>query len=257
MRHLTKEEEKRFRRECFGMDVFAMVHSTLKSEQGNTTDYSPTEIWVAATAVSKDLMEMELPEEQIDYTMEQLYEECDSEWDAFLVLLVSSFQIAPYRKKLPEKTDLIESLLMKELRKNERFRELMESISRREVILKRKIDLLAYELKDVGQNGGDDKAVRDVLKIFISGAKGTSDASMEHNLLVFCYVNLMLNHKYDDMEKELFTELGLKTEFHPTTKIVNGDENNFEAGAAQENFRVSANTDFERLLSVVQQKQLK
>lgn len=257
MRHLTQEEEKRIRRECFGTNVYALVHSTLKAEYGNTTEFSPTEIWVAALEVSHELLDMHHPEEEIEYLLVQLADECKTEWDAYLVLLVTSFQIAPYRIKRPEETDRIEVLLMRERRKSSRFMELMMRIANKEDELNMKIDLQTYELKDVEQNRDEERSIRNALRVFFTGARNTSDACFEHNLLVLCYMNLVLGHKYDDIAMEQFGQLGMKTEFHPTTKIIHGDENIFESGSSQENFRMSANTDITRLLNVVKQKQLR
>jgi len=237
IQHFDKRQNKAIREKCFGEEVFVMLHSVLRAEyEAQHTAFTPFEIWAAASQVSKQLLEFSMPEEQLDYLLEELREECETDEDVYYVLLTVSFQIAPYRKQRAD-IDKLVMLLMPYLRKHADYREHMSAIGQKELYLNRRINLLEYELKEMIAEGGTSEDVQRLLELWVLGSKETSPAAIEHNLLLLNFINLELGHTLDEYVKKMFEHLGYKTQNKPTTQyeITLGNKNLANEGSIQMN----------------------
>ena len=107
IRRFTGEEERTVRRKCFTDDMFALVHSCLKRLQHLETELSPIEIWVAATTFSRQLLMLNDFEEELEYEVDDLKTDCETETDAFLIMFVSCYCLIALRKQQPEVVPLV------------------------------------------------------------------------------------------------------------------------------------------------------
>lgn len=219
-----REEERKVRRKCFTDDMFALVHSSMKRLQHKETELSPVEIWVAATTFSSQLLELSDAEQELDYEVDDLKAECDTETDAFLIMLVACYCLIALRKQHAEVVPLVALLLNRHVKDHRLYRQLIGEIGDKEDsnwVLGKKIDLLTYEIQDVlGDTAAEkNKAVRDTLEQWLEGAKQKTGSGMEGDVLSICYINMQNGYVFDDIQRKAFEALGYKTENRPTNQF--------------------------------------
>jgi len=252
IQHFDRRQNREVREKCFGEDLFVMMHGVLRNEyEAGRTSYTPFEIWAAASQFSRQLLGLSFPEEQADYLVEELQDECDRSEDVYYVLLAVSFQIGAYRKQRDD-IDRLEAMLMPRLRSNAEYLEHMSVIGQKELRMACRIDLLEYELKEIIAEGGTSEEVAEFLELFVMGSSNTSTEAIEHNLLLLNYVNLELDHSLDVYVKRMFEQLGYGGRRMPQVEITMGNKNVATEGGVQMNAPMPANDrSLEQLISSI------
>lgn len=224
----TKEEQASIRRQSMTEDVFAMCYNTLHQMEGKQTTLSAIDIWVAAGQFAEILLSLALPSEEVAIEAEDLQNDCLAmkltESDAALIMAVAANRIAPFRKKRTE-VGLIIQLLSPFYVTQDFYHFLRSSVGQKERLLGRKVDLLAYELRNC-TDADAERQQRKIMQQWADSMFNTSVESLSHNMLVFCRVNMDNGHKYDDILTKLFDKLGIKSATSLNVTAANGGKVN-------------------------------
>ena len=223
IKRFTGEEERIVRRKCFTDDMYALVHSSLKRLQHLETELSPIEIWGAATAFSRQLLMLNEFDEELEYEVDDLKTDCETETDAFLIMLVSCYCLIALRKQQPEVVPLVKMLQNRYVKGHRLYRRMINEIGDKEDrnwILGKKNDLLDYEIQNVlGDTEQEEhEAIRETLEQWLEGARKKTGSGMESDVLSICYINMMHDYAFDDIQRKAFEALGYKTENRATTQ---------------------------------------
>lgn len=99
IRRLDRKQERLLLKACTLSEVFPLLHAPLSHIQQEYDELSPVEVWVAAVDFSDQLLAMNEPQLEVRYLVDELQEECETDNGAFLVMLASSYRLAPLRAK--------------------------------------------------------------------------------------------------------------------------------------------------------------
>ena len=139
-------------------DVYCIVSDALKKLYPEKTPLNNVEIWMAAHGFTRNLIGSAEPEEVFDDLVDVLKDEGselkDGGFSVFLILMVSMCQISGLRERITNAKPLVERLIAF-CRQNEMFFPLLEKFDGKEMSRRavgKKIDLLNYEMKAVGDN---------------------------------------------------------------------------------------------------------
>lgn len=108
---LSRKQERLLLHACTLNEVFPLLHDPLRNIQQEHEELSPIEVWLAAINFGDQLLEMNEPELEVQYLVEELQEECDSENGCFLVMLASAYRLAPLRMRDERVVPAIRALL--------------------------------------------------------------------------------------------------------------------------------------------------
>ena len=263
-----ESQARRLRMALVADNVYCIVSDALKEQYPEKTQLNSVEIWMAAHGLTCDLIQSPAPEEIFGDLLTELEEEVSSfkffdersgrstsgrllpagrkkaerqdsgfknhETTLFLILMVSMCQISALRKKITN----ADALLRREMevcRKHDMYISLLEKFDGKEIRMRmanRKIDLLNYEMKAVGN---DKEKRQQMLDDFAQAASRFSPQNIESNLLVLNKINLLNGHIYDDKILEMYEQLEKKVEIQKTFEITMGNKNVAEAGGMQMN----------------------
>ena len=248
-------------------DVYCIVSDALKKLYPEKTPLNSVEIWMAAHGFTCDLMNSPAPEEIFEDLVEELREEvasfkfqdCPSGESAharensnklgsplaqsqtsssknsvFLILMVSMCQISGLREKITNAKPLVERLIAF-CRQNEMFFPLLEKFDGKEMSRRavgKKIDLLNYEMKAVGDNNEER---RKLLDAYVEAVVKLGPQNIESNLLVLNKLNLQNGHIYDDVILGMYEQLEQKFVPKPGIEVTMGNKNVAESGSNQLN----------------------
>ena len=233
-----ESQARRLRMALVADNVYCIVSDALKKMHPEKTLLNSVEIWMAAHGLTCDLIQSPAPEEIFGDLLTELEEEVSSfknhETTLFLILMVSMCQISALRKKITN----ADALLRREMevcRKHDMYISLLEKFDGKEIRMRmanRKIDLLNYEMKAVGN---DKEKRQQMLDDFAQAASRFSPQNIESNLLVLNKINLLNGHIYDDLILAMYDQLEKKVEIQKTFEITMGNKNVAEAGGMQMN----------------------
>ena len=257
IRRFSGDEEKTIRRKCFENDMFILLHNSLRKLYHKETELSPMEIWVAATSFGNQLLELNAPEEEMEYEVSDLQKECGEDMDAFLIMLSASYYLIGLRKKRPE-VKLVVAVLLRYIKDHEYYRPLLEEIGDREDanwMLGKKIDLLKYEVQHIIDEDGSDqkKQIRGLFTVWLEGASAKSGDAMAQDVLSICYVNMMLGFAFNDIQRLAFKKMGYKTDNHLTEYIL-GNKYSLQPGAKLEDIKLSDGMSLEDIKNALIKK---
>ena len=257
IRRFSGDEEKAIRRKCFESDMFILLHNSLRKLYHKETELSPMEIWVAATSFGNQLLELNAPEEEMEYEVSDLQKECGEDMDAFLIMLSASYYLIGLRKKRPE-VKLVVAVLLRYIKDHEYYRPLLEEIGDREDanwMLGKKIDLLKYEVQHIIDEDGSDqkKQIRGLFTVWLEGASAKSGDAMAQDVLSICYVNMMLGFAFNDIQRLAFEKMGYKTDNHLTEYIL-GNKYSLQPGAKLEDIKLSDDMSLEDIKNALIKK---
>ena len=219
-------------------DVYCIVSDALKKLYPEKTPLNNVEIWKAAHGFTCDLMNSPAPEEIFEDLVEELKEESswfrDEGFSVFLILMVSMCQISGLRERITNAKPLVERLIAF-CRQNEMFFPLLEKFDGKEMSRRavgKKIDLLNYEMKAVGDNQAER---RQMLDAFVEAVLKLGPQNIESNLLVLNKLNLENGHIWDEQILSLYEQLEKKFVPKPGIEVTMGNKNVAESGSTQMN----------------------
>ena len=219
-------------------DVYCIVSDALKKLYPEKTPLNNVEIWMAAHGFTRNLIGSAEPEEVFDDLVEDLKEESsgfrDEGFSVFLILMVSMCQISGLRERITNAKPLVERLIAF-CRQNEMFFPLLEKFDGKEMSRRavgKKIDLLNYEMKAVGDNQAER---RQMLDAFVEAVLKLGPQNIESNLLVLNKLNLENGHIWDEQILSLYEQLEKKFVPKPGIEVTMGNKNVAESGSTQMN----------------------
>ena len=219
-------------------DVYCIVSDALKKLYPEKTPLNNVEIWMAAHGFTRNLIGSAEPEEVFDDLVEELKEESsgfrDEGFSVFLILMVSMCQISGLRERITNAKPLVERLIAF-CRQNEMFFPLLEKFDGKEMSRRavgKKIDLLNYEMKAVGDNQAER---RQMLDAFVEAVVKLGPQNIESNLLVLNKLNLQNGHIWDEQILSLYEQLEKKFVPKPGIEVTMGNKNVAESGSTQMN----------------------
>ena len=223
-------------------DVYCIVSDALKKLYPEKTPLNNVEIWMAAHGFTRNLIGSAEPEEVFDDLVEELKEEVASfkfqdsgfKNSVFLILMVSMCQISGLRERITNAKPLVERLIAF-CRQNEMFFPLLEKFDGKEMSRRavgKKIDLLNYEMKAVGDNQAER---RQMLDVFVEAVLKLGPQNIESNLLVLNKLNLENGHIWDEQILSLYEQLEKKFVPKPGIEVTMGNKNVAESGSTQMN----------------------
>ena len=240
IKRYDKQQARRLRMALVADDVYCIVSDALKKLYPEKTPLNSVEIWMAAHALTCDLIQSAAPEEIFDDLLEELSEGLGMKDEGLgkntllLILMVSMCQISALRKQI-ENADALLKREMEVCRKHEMYYKVLEQFDGKEIrmrMVNRKVDLLTYEMKEIGDNK---EAQRQMLEGFAQAASMFSPQNFEGNLLALNYYNLQNDHIYDDLILKMYGQLEQKFEKQKTIEMIFGNKNIAEAGGMQMN----------------------
>ena len=219
-------------------DVYCIVSDALKKLYPEKTPLNNVEIWMAAHGFTRNLIGSAEPEEVFDDLVEVLKDEGselkDGGFSVFLILMVSMCQISGLRERITNAKPLVERLIAF-CRQNEMFFPLLEKFDGKEMSRRavgKKIDLLNYEMKAVGDNQVER---RQMLDAFVEAVLKLGPQNIESNLLVLNKLNLENGHIWDEQILSLYEQLEKKFVPKPGIEVTMGNKNVAESGSTQMN----------------------
>lgn len=234
------QQARRLKMALVADNVYCIVSEPLKKLHPGKTPLNSVEIWMAAHGLTCDLIESPAPELIFDDLVEELQESVsgfkfqDSDTTVFLILMVSMCQISALREKI-KNADALLKLLMNVCHQHEMYYKVLEQFDGKEISLRmagKKIDLLTYEMKAVGDNKEEK---RQMLDGFAKAALMFGPRNIESNLLVLNYYNLKNGHIWDDQIMELYGQLEKKSAIQKGMELIMGNKNVAENGGVQMN----------------------
>lgn len=219
-------------------DVYCIVSEPLKKLCPKKTPLNSVEIWMAAQGLTCQLIQCSEPEEIFDDLVEVLKEEGselkDEGFSVFLILMVCMCQISGLRKQI-ENADVLLKRLMGVCHQNEMYYKVLEQFDGKEIQRRKvgkKVDLLNYEMKAVGDSKAEK---RQLLDDFAQAALKFGPQNIVSNLLALNYYNLQNGHICDDLILEMYGQLEKQFEKQKTIEMILGNKNVAETGGLQMN----------------------
>ena len=184
--------------------------------------------------VGNHLLELHAPEEEMDYEVNDLKAECKDDMNSFLIMLTASYYLIALRKKRPEVIEIV-GVLLRYITDHDYYRPMLEEIGDKgdaNWMLGKKIDLLNYEIQTIVEDHSADskKKVREMFDLWLEGASVKSGDAMAQDVLSICYVNMMCDFAFNDVQRKAFEKLGCKTDCS-TTDYILGNKYSLQAGA--------------------------
>lgn len=241
-----ESQARRLRMALVADNVYCIVSDALKELHPEKTPLNSVEIWMAAHGLTCDLIQSPAPEEIFDELLEELVEGLGLREEGspssssetvddtlFLILMVSMCQISALRKKITNADELLRRE-MDVCLKHELYYKVMGQFDGKEIRMRmmgKKVDLLNYEMKAVGDN----EEKRKMLDAFAQTVMKLDPQEIKSNLLVLNKINLLNGHIYDDKILEMYEQLEKKVEPQKGVEITMGNKNVAEAGGMQMN----------------------
>ena len=131
--HLSKEENRTIRRQLLTDIVYAISHDELTKIRPEHTQLTPVEIYLSARVFVKNLLELSDIDEGLDDEIRDLQDECMSENEAMVILVISSLILGVNNKKNPdEKLHNIILKIFQRTQGNELFMPLLKQFADKE-----------------------------------------------------------------------------------------------------------------------------
>lgn len=238
--HLSKEENKNIRRQLLTDIIYVLTHETLNKMRPDHTTLTPVELYLSAQEVVS-ILQKDGIEEGLDDEITDLQEECSSEDEAMIILVIACLMLQAINKNHPtESTRKIILHIFNCFSHNPLFMSLLNQFAEKETnrYAEGKItQLIDYELKQIQSNNEQKQVILFVLQGFIDNLDKMPPETIKENIVLFAKFNLDNNHIIDDELNLLYDKLGYKSQnitqikefVH--TKLVQNQIDNVESGA--------------------------
>ena len=221
---LSKEEYRKKRRELLTDIVYAISHDELKKMQPMHTELTPVEIYLSARAFAETILKLSDIDEGLDDEILDVQEDCNSENEAIIILIVASIILEAKNKKNP--SEQIRNIILhifKQIKDNELFMLLLTKIADKEakrIAQGKIINWLEYELQDMQTNNENAESLKSFTQQILNNATDWDYDTIKHMIVSLCYSNLYNDHIIDEELKELYKLLKTKTQAVNIKEIV-------------------------------------
>lgn len=212
---LSKEENKNIRRQLLTDFIYVITHDTLNKMLPDYTTLTPVELYLAAQNVVA-ILQKDGIEEGLDDEINDLQEECESEDEAMIILVIACLMLQAINKNnLTESTRKIILHIFTVFSHNPLFMSLLNQFAEKEA--NRYADgkipqLIDYELKQIQSNNEQKQAILFVLQGFIDNLDKMPIETIKENIVLFAKFNLDNNHIIDNELNLLYDKLGYKSQ---------------------------------------------
>ena len=213
---LSKEEYRKKRRELLTDIVYAISHDELKKMHPEHTELTPVEIYLSARAFAETILKLSDIDEGLDDEILDVQEDCNSENEAIIILIVASIILEAKNKKNP--SEQIRNIILhifKQIKDNELFMLLLTKIADKEakrIAQGKIINWLEYELQDMQTNNENAESLKSFTQQILNNATDWDYDTIKHMIVSLCYSNLYNDHIIDEELKELYKLLKTKTQ---------------------------------------------
>ena len=213
---LSKEEYRKKRRELLTDIVYAISHDELKKMHPMHTELTPVEIYLSARAFAETILKLSDIDEGLDDEILDVQEDCNSENEAIIILIVASIILEAKNKKNP--SEQIRNIILhifKQIKDNELFMLLLTKIADKEakrIAQGKIINWLEYELQDMQTNNENAESLKSFTQQILNNATDWDYDTIKHMIVSLCYSNLYNDHIIDEELKELYKLLKTKTQ---------------------------------------------
>lgn len=213
---LSKEEYRKKRRELLTDIVYAISHDELKKMHPMHTELTPVEIYLNARAFAETILKLSDIDEGLDDEILDVQEDCNSENEAIIILIVASIILEAKNKKNP--SEQIRNIILhifKQIKDNELFMLLLTKIADKEakrIAQGKIINWLEYELQDMQTNNENAESLKSFTQQILNNATDWDYDTIKHMIVSLCYSNLYNDHIIDEELKELYKLLKTKTQ---------------------------------------------
>lgn len=212
--HLSKEENRTIRRQLLTDIVYAISHDELTKIRPKHTQLTPVEIYLSARVFVKNLLELSDIDEGLDDEIRDLQDECMSENEAMVILVISSLILGVNNKKNPdEKLHNIILKIFQRTQGNELFMPLLKQFADKEVerIAQGKIiEWIDYEFQEILTNNEGDESLKSFAQNIVNAAKEMDVDTIKHTILIVSKSNN--NSIVDGLVKDLYDILNSKSQ---------------------------------------------
>ena len=221
---LSKEEYRKKRRELLTDIVYAISHDELKKMHPMHTELTPVEIYLSARAFAETILKLSDIDEGLDDEILDVQEDCNSENEAIIILIVASIILEAKNKKNP--SEQIRNIILhifKQIKDNELFMLLLTKIADKEakrIAQGKIINWLEYELQDMQTNNENAESLKSFTQQILNNATDWDYDTIKHMIVSLCYSNLYNDHIIDEELKELYKLLKTKTQAVNIKEIV-------------------------------------
>lgn len=213
---LSKEEYRKKRRELLTDIVYAISHDELKKMHPEHTELTPVEIYLSARSFAETILKLSDIDEGLDDEILDVQEDCNSENEAIIILIVASIILEAKNKKNP--SEQIRNIILhifKQIKDNELFMFLLTKIADKEakrIAQGKIINWLEYELQDMQTNNENAESLKSFTQQILNNATDWDYDTIKHMIVNLCYSNLYNDHIIDEELKELYKLLKTKTQ---------------------------------------------
>lgn len=213
---LSKEEYRKKRRELLTDIVYAISHDELKKMHPEHTELTPVEIYLSARAFAETILKLSDIDEGLYDEILDVQEDCNSENEAIIILIVASIILEAKNKKNP--SEQIRNIILhifKQIKDNELFMLLLTKIADKEaerIAQGKIINWLEYELQDMQTNNENAESLKSFTQQILNNATDWDYDTIKHMIVSLCYSNLYNDHIIDEELKELYKLLKTKTQ---------------------------------------------
>ena len=212
---LTKEEYRKKRRELLTDIVYAITHDELKKMYPEHTELTPVEIYLSARAFAEIVLKLSDIDEGLDDEISDLQEDCKSEDEAMIILIVASIILEAMNKKNP--SDQISNIILyifTHTQDNPLFQPLLDQFADKEAKRKAQgkiINWVDYELQEMQTNNEEANSLKSFAKNALNNATDWDYDTIKHLIVSLCYSNLYNDHIIDEELKDLYKLLKTKS----------------------------------------------
>ena len=191
---LSKEEYRKKRRELLTDIVYAISHDELKKMHPEHTELTPVEIYLSARAFAETILKLSDIDEGLDDEILDVQEDCNSENEAIIILIVASIILEAKNKKNP--SEQIRNIILhifKQIKDNELFMLLLTKIADKEaerIAQGKIINWLEYELQDMQTNNENAESLKSFTQQILNNATDWDYDTIKHMIVSLCYSNL-------------------------------------------------------------------
>lgn len=238
---MDKEQQVTARRQLLSDIVWVISNDTLRrwQHEGKTT-LAPVEVFMTAQCFCDVISGLSDIDEGIDYELDDLEDEAESENDAMLIAVLAALQMTALAKRHVG-TDFKRAIthIFERYSNHELFLLLIEQWAKKEEkrwMEGKKSDLLDYELQEIKLEGGGVEEIRQLFTDMVDCSDKMDKETIKGNLLFLNRYNIDHNHIYDKEVIALFDKFGMKSttliqpKEYVAAKYVENEIQNVESG---------------------------
>ena len=213
---LSKEEYKIYRRHLLTNIVYAISHDELDKMRPEHTELKPVEIYLNARAFADTILKLSDIDEGLQDEIIDLQEDCQSETEAMIILVVSAIILQAKNKNNP--SDQIRNIILHiftHTLDNPLCQPLLDKFADKEaerIAQGKIINWIDYELQDIQINHEVKDAIPHIIHGLMLNLDKMDSDTIKSTILLLSKFNLDNNHAIDKELNELFDKLGYKTQ---------------------------------------------